>query len=594
MKKFRDFAQHWLRQNGIVLIFALLVGTLSVLPHLLAVYALGNEYKGVPFMYEDNEDYYLTRIREITEGNFFVGSAYFNEYKNTLPIIFPIGEYFYYALYLISGISLAHTLVLAKFLFPLVLFLLVYTLVTALTKEGGEKNLSIWSAIATGLMVTLGIELTEYHTLFSRLLNGTNSEVLSMWTRPVNPITGGIMLFAFLNLLWRSMLSPSWKNIVFAGVLLGLSIGYIFSFALAFAILGILFLLALIAKEYAIVKRFAFIGTIGLAIPALYWVNVLPQLESSAGLAGRNGLMLMHTPLLNKILIAACLLFGLLLLLGYKKADIRIIKEYKKYLPLWFAAALLLGGLVVLNQQILTGRTIWPFHFVQYTIPLAMVALYTGIHLLLRPIAPRIWKALICASIASCIIFSLWNATTYARAMNDFHKLQDFASPFSWLNINAPADCVVLVHEDTAERLSRLTPAFTHCDIYFTSYLTGGAIPSERIEHNFFTKLRIDGVNANTIDQYLEQHQEELVTYFYKDWFELFGLKKTDRIHSLTPEIASDYREFMKQDFEKELARYRIDYIIARDPLAPETKKDLPHWSEAVQLGSTTIYSFHP
>jgi hypothetical protein len=150
----------------------------------------------------------------------------------------------------------------------------------------------------------------------------------------------------------------------------------------------------------------------------------------------------------------------------------------------------------------------------------------------------------------------------------------------------------VLVHEDISERLSRLIPAFTHCNIYFIGYLTGGAIPMERIRHNFFVNLRIHGINTNTIDQYVEEHQSELVAYFYKDWFELFNLKKTDRIHSMIPEITNSYREFLKEDFEKELARYRIDYIIARDPITPETKKALPHWSEAAQLGSTTVYTF--
>ena len=57
--------------------FSILVGLLSVAPHIISMYMLGNSYRGIPFLYSDNEDYYIARIHEIIDGHYLVGSPYF-------------------------------------------------------------------------------------------------------------------------------------------------------------------------------------------------------------------------------------------------------------------------------------------------------------------------------------------------------------------------------------------------------------------------------------------------------------------------------------------------------------------------------------
>jgi hypothetical protein len=310
--------------------------------------------------------------------------------------------------------------------------------------------------------------------------------------------------------------------------------------------------------------------------------------------AERNGMIFTHAPLLNKVLLAAILLFSLILAYAYHFKRVNIAGEPKTYAPIWFSLALLLGSFFALNQQILTGRTIWPYHFVQYSIPLAAVALFITLFVLLRPEFPRIWKGLVSTTIILSIAFAVWNASTYTAAMNDFRKLQEFAPIFNWININAPKDCVVLVSEDWTEQLNGFIPAFTRCDVYLSGYMNNAnVIPPERIEYNFFVKLRLAGVTDGTIKEYLADNEAGEKTYFFKDWKELLSPEKSPRIAAMNPRLIERYNEFMKKDFETALKEYRIDYIVSPGELSSETWKALPDLREIYKIGSTTIYDLN-
>ena len=85
-------------EHLIAIFFALLVGTLCSLPQFLAIWSLGEQYKGIPFLYSDSEFVYLARIQEIFDGHLSASSHVFYEYKDSVSITPPSGEYFYFFL----------------------------------------------------------------------------------------------------------------------------------------------------------------------------------------------------------------------------------------------------------------------------------------------------------------------------------------------------------------------------------------------------------------------------------------------------------------------------------------------------------------
>ena len=580
-----------LKKHRWVVFFSLLVGILSVAPHIIEMYMLGNSYQGIPFLYSDNEDYYMSRMHEVIDGYYLVGSPYFFEYKDMLPTAPPIGEYFYVLLSLLFHISLTTAVVFAKFLFPAILFFLVYNFIRIISDETeGEEN--VLGAIAGGLFITLGSGLVDYQYVFHRIIYGTNWPSLSVWVRPVNPITGALLLFSTLSLVWQSLRKSSWWYPIFGGIMLSLTFGYIFTFGIICSIIGVLIVLSLWQRKLTEVKKLISIIVIAITIDGLYIIQIIPSLIQGDGtMAGKSGLMLTHAPLLNKVLLVATTLFLLIVMFAKKRDGVNIIKEHEKYRTIWFSFSLLLGSFIALNQQVLTGRTIWPYHFVQYSIPLATIAILISLFVLLRPLYPRMWRYGMYGISTISLLFAVWNASPSVYVQNDFMTLQQFSPIFNWLNKNAAKDCVVMVAEDENARLAGLIPAFTSCNVYFTANLSG-LYPMERIEHDFFVELRLRGVATSSALSYLTENEQVVRKYFYKDWFELLHLNDDQRIASTFPELTRKYSDFMKHDFSGELRHYRIDYIISRGPLALSVMNDLPGLHQEYTMGNMTIYTF--
>lgn len=585
----------WLKDNYIALLLAVVAGFLTVLPHFLAVHDLSATYRGIPFFLIDNEDYYLARIHEITDGHGFVGSSFFLEYKDSLPVVPSIGEYLYVLLALLTNLSLPHTLLVAKFLFPFLLFMLIYTFIRRVSDtetEQGKQN--ILGALAGASIIVMGYDLINYHLIYERLMGAvTETRVLSPWSRPVNPITGGLFLFSYLHLIWMTFKERTKSSAIAAGILIALSLGYIFAVGIELTLLGLLLMLAMKWKDVELIKRLSIVGAVGLGLASIYWLSVLHTLTKGGDLAGKNGLMLMHTPLPNKVLIAAFIVIGVIVVIARRHKDVDLLKDRVKYQHLWFMFALLVSGIIVLNQQIITGMTVWPYHFVQYTNPIAIIAVIIFGFSLFGKYFKQTWKILMLIAILISVYLSAWSATTYVYAMDEFRAMQSFAPAYAWLNANAKKDCVVLTVDDDQELLTGFLPGFTSCNVYSTKNFVSASVPSARITHNFFVLLRMRGVTDESIDSYLNEHQDLVLRYYYKDYQELFGLVHNDRIKNLIPSLSRDYKIFFKLDFSAELKHYQLDYLLSKEVLSKDVEQDLlGHIKPVFKDGTITIYSF--
>ncbi len=584
------------KKYSVVLLFAMIVGAASVAPHILAVRSLGTSYQGIPFLYLNNEFGYVSRIQEIADGHGFVGSPHFLEYKNLIPIVPPFGEYFYYALHLATGLTVPQTAVLAKFLFPALLFLLVYALTSRLSGATPPPSRN-WGALAAGTFVTLGYDLVDWKPVLSRLLGENHLTILSLWTRPVNPIIGALVLFSFLLLVLNMIENRKRsRSAIGAGILLALGAGYFFSFALAWLILFLLALRFIFTREYDILKSFALSAGIAAALNGLYWLEALKSLQGiGSGVAERNGLLHFHTPILNKVLIAASAVFIVLCaryLRDRKKQSLPPNTETER--SLWFCGTALLAGFIAFNQQIVTGLTIWPYHFVQYTIPLSAIAVIATCGNILGSKHRKLYLASSILITVCSLGYAAWNIPSYRASMEDFRDRQPVATFYEWLNRNAPKDCVVLVIEKD-ERVGEMLTALTHCNVYRSLDINSG-VPQERILTSFFVKLRLEGIPSKGVEQYLEAHPSLVTSYFFADWDETFGKKTSPDLGRTTQKLAEEYEVFSAQDFARALSRYRLDYILAVDSRPEEIPGLAAHVTPIERTGNSketfSLYRF--
>ena len=411
----------FLKNHGAACILAILVGATSIAPHLLAQNALGTDYQGFPLLFQSNEDYYLARVQEIIDGHWLVSSSYIFEYKNNLTLVFPIGEFLYAFPALLLGVSAVHVLMATKFIFPALLFLLIYVLLYNLSKQTrGDKI----NAIFGGLLITIGTYFANYKETWSILTGQSSDLFLSIWTRPVNPITGALFLFIFLILLWKSIGSDKWYWPVAAGIVLGLMPGYIFSWMVALAVLSAYVVLLLVRKRLEIIKKLFFVvlssALVGMPIWYL-WFSSLFVAEDSQYVASRFGLMLTHYPILNKVVLVQTVFFLALFLFEWqrKKKNSEKFEEWW-----WFAAALVLGNWLVYNQQIITGRVVWVPHLTQYTTPTAFLTFVLVLGNYFKTRTPKLWSAVIAAACCVIALFSLMTTLSYRSQLKEFSELQ--------------------------------------------------------------------------------------------------------------------------------------------------------------------------
>ncbi len=581
------------KKHVVAIVFACVIGAIYGLPNVLFVLSLGDVYQGIPMMQTPNEDAYLARIQEILDGHPTLGSPYFFEYKEQWPITPPTGEFFYALPSLLFNLSTSTVLIVSKFILPAILFFLVYLLVLRLTGE--EDIFKKSNAIVGGAWVVLGYDLIDYRTVFSYLLGTISPESFLLWARPVNPILGALFLFSFLLFVLALVQNTKWKKstLIGAAVFLALMFGsYFFSWGLALSILVMLVVICLFSREYEVARTLALIAPLGVLFAAPYWYVVWHASQSPWYEASvlRSGLFLTHYPLLNKLLLVT---FALYLTVLFADLLWKRNKHIEYRFEIWhrFTLALLLGGLWVYSQQMLTGRTLWPYHFVQYTIPLSMVVCMVLLYNVVRKWSYLVWSAMVGIIAVSSMCFGVYTqVSTYRGSYARYAHIQGYAPLFAWLN-EQKKDCVVLqIDSETGiGGLDVAIPAFTHCNLY-NSATAPSLLPEERIWHNYFVRLFMNGVTPATLTSYLDGHLSEERTYLSSNWKGIFGVREfPDFSDPLLAKrlmmVPEKYREFFGKEIVAELKTYRLDFIVSVGPLAEMVKKRLP--------GVTLVQSFN-
>ncbi|MDO8667862.1 MAG: hypothetical protein Q7K35_02055 [bacterium] len=604
-----------IKKHKIAIIFATLIGIIYITPYFVFRISLGDKYQGIPMLATANEDFYIARVQEIIDGHPLISSVGFYEYKDQMSLTPPTAEMFYAIPSLLLGIPLVDIIVASRFILPFILFLLVYYLIYRLTINSNFIS-NKFNAIAGAVLVTLGYDLVDYHNLWLYLTGQSPiGGKFLIWARLVNPILGAIFLFSFLICIWLIIKKSAYKKIMifFSALFLALMIAsYFFSWGVAVSVLAVLILMYLIKKEFEIVKSFFWVIFWALTISLPYWYMsfIASQSPSYKEAVLKNGLFNTHYPLFNRLILAV-LLFYLILFAPWLINKLKLFfKDRQKFFRRFnlsnvrdwnlFCLALLLGSFWVFTEQVVTGMTIWPFHFVQYTIPLAMVVAMTLLYNVIKGKSQYLWLLISAIIFSSSVIFGIAiQAGTYRQMDNYNLALQAYKPVFNWLN-QQKKDSVVLVAVDDQSKIDILNgyiPAFTHSNIYASNWAYN-LIVIDRDFFNYLVLLRLKGVSADNIEEYLKNNKGEAVSYLFSNWSGQYNLKQfpdfTDNeLPKRLEKLPEDYRQFVKQDFSQLLKKYQLDYILSSGPLKDNIKNQLQGLKLVEQFndGKVFIYS---
>lgn len=578
------------------LIAASLVGFICILPQILFIISLGDEFRGVHLLRTPNEEGYIAIAQEILDGHPGVASMPFFEYKEVGVPLLPSTLFRIFTVPVqIFNIPVVDVIIVGKFLFPAFLFFIIYLLLNDLikTENEEEKKLKSFFAIVAGILIVFGFDLVDYNSIISYAMGRSSPEGFLIWTRPVNPISGAILLFLFLFCLNKFNFQKKIIFIFFCGVSLALMMAsYVFSWTLAIVVLGLYFFSRIIQKKLSFLIGYASIFILGVLFSLPYWINIIraSRLEWYKEAAARIGMFHAYAPHFNRFIMAMIVFFlAVSFFAYYKKILFRPLPSWW-----WFSAALLLSSLIVYNQQVITGKEIWYYHYVFYTIPFGYTVFMLLLWYVWRVKYPKITLVLVTIVLIASISLGVFQqASAYTKRAPEYAKIQYYRNIFDFFNNKAGRDSVILVNEKKTGLLNVMIPAFTHCNLYYSSENQSVLADPDDFYYRYLSVLRVKNIRAEEIERYMLENKIEVENALQYQLQRTLGFPDP-KLEQRLLNMPKDYREFVTEDFYTQLSRFRIDYIMSEGTLDDGVLQLLPNLKEVYTIHGIVIYKFLP
>ncbi len=412
------------------------------------------------------------------------------------------------------------------------------------------------------------------------LLGLSPSMPFTIYDRPVHPQFEAPFIWLFLYFATSAMLEPKKKrNAVIAGLVLGLlAHTYFWAWTFCVSALAVLALIAIVSRSRIVISRVAIAATLGLLIAAPKIVSLVrfTFFGNDSSYAERMAAYSVH--------LFASWTFNLPVVLA-----LALFIWRRRFASLWvrtFVSAGLGGSFIALNQQVVTGISIQPDHYVQLITASFSLWVFVWIAWTFmrswRPIALRMAViAALIIGVASAFIFQYRSYVAHREYTED---LQPFSEIATWLNANAAPQSVVFANQQTG----LLVPIYTNQNLWWHFYAL--AVPSsrERIEHAAFTWFRLFGVEPQNLRLLAERQPVDFSQYFT---LSTIYEQRIDFINRNIEGIVSRYRKFTNEKTIPEALReYRVDYVLVDKKLDTWDYRELGVGDALIENGRFALY----
>jgi len=473
----------------------------------------GERYQGINIAHFGNDGhFYLSRAKEVLEGH-SLGQPYLAEGKDNPDSFLVNAEQIAVVPLRLLGLQEVDIVTyynILNFLGIIALLTLIYFFVLALSKN-------ILLSATTAMFVIGGYLLIENGTIISVALRGRDIfySNFNIFGRSNFPYMALIPFFGFLVLtyhavfsgnVWRASVrreisataelaslkqsSPQkflaalapYRSLMAAGALFGLLFYlYLYAWTFAIAFLGALFVTSLLWRTYYGAIAATAIGLIGLLIGSyklfsfysLYTSEWAPQLSHFfLTIESRQFIMSMTG-------FATAFLFALY---AYVCRDDR---------NNFFILALIAAGWIVLEQQLITGRTVQYGHYYWYfVVPISIiVSIYMGTRLI--PDSLRRFRTLTCVGliVAAFVHTAGTQYKSFWTTVEGKLREQDFAPILVQLQKESPA---VVLNDPGPQTYPFLVTIYTPHDVYWLQSATTSIFPMEHFKEALLTYLYLN------------------------------------------------------------------------------------------------------
>jgi len=585
---------NFLKKYWIVIVGAIVVGMFTVMPWLLFLNRVGDDFQGVWPQYNGDAFFYLARAHEVFDGHPDMNHQYFWEHKND---VYPqaIGaESFLAFISKILNIDLPTLQVAMDFISPAILYILTFILLMTVFRQ---------KYLATFIPLILYI-----------VLGGVN--------KPVHPQLSLPLLLIFL-IFWIRLIKldkQKIQNAILAGVMFGLLfLTYHYHWMLLIVLTGIFILILLLNKKWLELKYHSLMLIIAVIIGIPYFIQLFvgTQVSYYAEMMTRMGMYYSHMPETWPRLIVALVWLGFFIFFArYYKIENKPTTQA--------ITSLLIANVMFPNHQVITGIIVqnanhWPW------MPILIFAITTHyiINYILKHKAEiKGWKINRVILIITLILFivPVWRLSTFAfkpflqnYKVNDIENLvqygviptenlQYYRSILDWMNENITSDSVIL----SDNVLMNFIPVYTHANVYYIDYaqwlpnsdqeIAERIILSRFFDKEYFTEEGY-GVKNHERILWIQPAQTEYNTHVILDSFGLDWKLDYEPQYSLVKEhekIKKIYQNLQTEGWNINLLKkYKLDYIVWDKNREPEWNlHKYPELMRIYDIDGIEIYTF--
>lgn len=538
-----------IKEHKWAILAAVFIIILMTAPEIYFRWKNQNVYQGVLLGGMD-EVLYLNRIQEVRDGYYSLGNSLWAEGKDAPYLTPPLSEIIAASFGKLFGLGLANTVLLEYFVFPTLIFFFIYIFVYRLTKR---KLIGLLASVT----VLLSTNLLDPVSIWNLLTHQKTIHGFLAFNRPISPQTHSLFFFSYLMFFWFFWEKKKWIYGIFSGIILGLSFyTFPYTWSYLYSALALLFIISLFRKNWPQAKKILLVGLIGIIVAIPYFYNFYQAIHHPAfsETSLSFGTLKTHAPEFG----AATIILLALFLLFFPRSN----KERYD-----FSLALILAPFIVLNQQIITGITLFPAHYHWY-IHKPIIIIFIIIILFERLanwMAKSKWLKFVYAGLATLILLVNFDNAVILQtssykgrepiALDD----QNYGPAFHWLNEYAQKGDSVLANPHISWLLTVYTPLDSVYLLHAHYYLI---TDRHQILERYFLEYRLSGLTAKEAKEKFIQDRFRLSADLYGQHYrKLYG--GYDKIpDEEVYRLADEYIKFSSIPLKNLLEKFSTDYLI--------------------------------
>lgn len=541
-------------QISIIVLFAVTV-IFSLIPVVQTVVRVNDKWQGVTPKYIDDDLYYYARIKEVVDGNPFIGNPYFMEHRDERSVAFFVADW-------IASIPF-----LMKIPFNLSIVI----------------NFVFWSLLFV-LLVYFLARATELSSPYSALLSFFSYlEVYWVVFRPVvmQEVFPFFILFLLALIVWlKEPLNRRSAIFLMVASVLPFYI-YTYLWQITSVILAIVFFHKLIQKKWEEIKILSLVamGIVAVSLPSI--IYTIYQIRSFFywETVGRIGLVESYLPTIYAYQYGRWAVLLALVFILLKRWLVVVVsnKDEKVFLAAIYSGMSLF---LISVSNIVTGKELETAQHAGRFITLWMAIFFPVVlwnfYKYRKELFKLNWIKLIVLFVVSflCLGFLLSNfnrSLPFKKiAEADVVSIQDYSIPLNWLEKKETDPIVIWADEEISTYIPILTKH------YVLWHPAGGLHLMSTIENE--DRFLFSRIGTTTTDEIFLHYREfegagavwRYSNSFYKNRINCFILKECredielrDWVGTTTIQNLLDREIELKNDLAGNLKKYKVSYIIS-------------------------------